>query len=89
MYLVHLTKMLSGGGGICTSRLSEALRLSGLKSRMLSLNDGCKCFINEVGALVKAGEQYQAWAKRIQQLSASIFSQQLIQSQFKQLIEKA
>ena len=32
--------MLSGGGGVYTSRLSEALRRSGVKSRVLSLDDG-------------------------------------------------
>jgi len=53
------------------------------------MDDDCKCVINAVEALLKSDEQYQAWAKKIQQLSASIFSPQLIQSQFKQLIEKA
>jgi len=32
--------MLSGGGGVYTSRLSEALRRSGVQSRVLSLDDG-------------------------------------------------
>ena len=48
----------------------------------------CKCVINVVDALLKSDEQYQALEEKIQQLSGSFFSPQLIQSQFKQLIEK-
>jgi hypothetical protein len=40
MTIFHLTKMLSGGGGVYTTRLSEALRRSGVESRVLSLDDG-------------------------------------------------
>ena len=40
MPLFHLTKMLAGGGGAYTARLSEALRRSGVESRVLSLDDG-------------------------------------------------
>jgi glycosyltransferase involved in cell wall biosynthesis len=48
----------------------------------------CKCVINAVEALLKSDEQYQAFEEKIQQLSGSFFSTQLIQSQFKQLIEE-
>jgi hypothetical protein len=48
----------------------------------------CKCVINAVEALLKSDDQYQALEEKIQQLSGSFFSPQLIQSQFKQLIEK-
>ena len=40
MSIFHLTKMLSGGGGVYAARLSEALRRSGVESRVLSLDDG-------------------------------------------------
>ena len=40
MSIFHLTKMLSGGGGVYTLRLSEALRRSGVESHVLSLDDG-------------------------------------------------
>ena len=39
MRIFHLTKMLSGGGGVYTARLSEALRRSGVESWVLSLDD--------------------------------------------------
>lgn len=40
MTIFHLTKTLSGGGGVYTFRLSEALRRSGLQSQVLTLDDG-------------------------------------------------
>ena len=39
MRIFHLTKMLAGGGGVYTARLSEALRRSGVESWVLSLDD--------------------------------------------------
>lgn len=40
MGVFHLTKMLSGGGGLYTIRLSKALQRSGVRSRTLNLDDG-------------------------------------------------